>query len=141
MSDQLKLHIKNSLASVTAGNEAASRWLTERGAPAEIEYFANLAIEEFATNVIKYGYDDADEHVIEVSLCLSGGELELTMIDDGGAFNPLEAPEPKLNLPVEDRPVGGLGIHLVRKMADRMEYAREGSKNRLTLHKRSRERK
>jgi anti-sigma regulatory factor (Ser/Thr protein kinase) len=135
MSDQLTLQIKNSFAAVHSANEAAWRWLTERGAPAEIQNFANLAIEEFATNSIKYGYDDTEEHLIEVNLSLSNGELVLTILDDGRAFNPLEAPEPKVSLPVEDRPVGGLGIYLVRKLSDRMQYAREGGKNRLTLRK------
>jgi anti-sigma regulatory factor (Ser/Thr protein kinase) len=135
MSDDLTLQIKNSVASVQSANEAASRWLTERGAPAEIQYFATLAIEEFATNSIKYGYDDPNEHLIEVGISLSGFELMLTIIDDGHAFNPLETPEPKLSVPVEERPVGGLGIYLVRKMSDRMEYSREGNKNRLRLQK------
>lgn len=135
MSDQLRLEIKNSFAAVNSANEAALRWLGERGAPAEIQYYANLAIEEFATNSIKYGYDDTKEHLIEVSLSLSSGKLVLIIIDDGHAFNPLEAPEPKVGLAAEDRPVGGLGIYLVRKMSDQMEYVREGGKNRLTLHK------
>jgi anti-sigma regulatory factor (Ser/Thr protein kinase) len=135
MSDHLTLQIKNSFAAVHSANEAASRWLTERGAPAEIQNFANLAIEEFATNSIKYGYDDTKEHLIEVNLSLSSGELVLVITDDGHAFNPLEAPEPKVNVPVEERPVGGLGIYLARKMSDQMDYAREGGKNRLTLHK------
>jgi len=135
MADQLTLQIKNSFASVHSANEAASRWLIERGVSAQIQNFANLAIEEFATNSIKYGYDDTKEHLIEVSLSLSSGELLLIITDDGHAFNPLAAPEPKVRMPVEDRPVGGLGIYLVRKMSDQMEYAREGGKNRLTLHK------
>ena len=135
MSDRLTLQVKNSLASVQAANEDASRWLEERGVPGEIQYFANLAIEEFATNSIKYGYDDGKEHVIEVSLSLSSGKLALTIVDDGRAFNPLEAAEPNISVPVEDRPIGGLGIFLVRKMADRMDYTREGKKNRVRLQK------
>ena len=135
MSNQLTLQIKNSFAAVHSANESALRWLIERGVRAEVQNFANLAIEEFTTNSIKYGYDDTEEHLIEVNLSLSSDELVLTIVDDGRAFNPLEAPEPKISTPVEDRPVGGLGIYLVRKMSDQMEYAREGGKNRLTLHK------
>jgi anti-sigma regulatory factor (Ser/Thr protein kinase) len=135
MSDQLTLQIKNSFAAVHVANESASRWLTQRGVSAEVQNFANLAIEEFATNSIKYGYDDTQEHLIEVNLSLAKGELVLTIVDDGRAFNPLQAPEPKLSMPVEDRPVGGLGIYLVRKMSDQIRYAREDGKNRLTLHK------
>jgi anti-sigma regulatory factor (Ser/Thr protein kinase) len=133
MCDRLELQITNSLASVRPANEAAARWLADRGVPAETQFFANLAIEEFATNSIKYGFDDAEEHLIEVSLSLSSTELVLTLVDGGQAFNPLEAPEPKLDVPVDDRPIGGLGIYLVRKMADRMEYVREGNRNKLEI--------
>jgi anti-sigma regulatory factor (Ser/Thr protein kinase) len=135
MADQLALEIKNTLESVQSTNETVSRWLAQRKAPAEIQYFANLAIEEFVTNSIKYGYTDANEHLIEVSLSLSADELVVTLTDDGQAFNPLDAPPPDLNLATEERPVGGLGIYLVRKMADRMEYVRTGRKNRLTFRK------
>ena len=135
MTGQLTLHIKNSFDSVHCANDAAGRWLADTGAPAEIQYFANLAIEELATNVIKYGYDNASEHFIEVTLSVSGGDLVLSIADDGRPFNPLEAPDPEVNAALEERPIGGLGIYLVRKMADRMEYVREASKNRITLRK------
>ena len=59
----------------------------------------------------------------------------LTVTDDGHPFDPREVPEPDIQLPVEERPVGGLGIHLLRKMSDRMEYGREGGRNRLCLRK------
>jgi len=135
MENRLTLRVKNRFAEIPAANEAASRWLAERNAPPVADYFANLAIEELLTNSIKYGYDDSAEHVIEVDLQLSAGELVLTVTDDGRAFNPLELPEPDTNLPAEDLPIGGLGIHLLRKMSDRMEYARTDGRNRLTLRK------
>jgi anti-sigma regulatory factor (Ser/Thr protein kinase) len=64
--------------------------------------------------------------------------LEIVVIDDGHEFNPLEFPEPDTNLPVEERPIGGLGIHLLRKMADRLEYRRIDGFNRLALLKHTR---
>ena len=135
MPDQLNLRVKNAFAEIPAANEAASRWLAARQAPPAADYLANLTIEELVTNCVKYGYDDANEHVIEIELSLSPAELVLTVTDDGHPFNPLELPEPDTNLPVEDRAVGGLGIHLLRKMSDRMEYVRTDGKNRLTIHK------
>lgn len=135
MADQFAIQIKNSYAAVHAANETVSRWLSGRGAPAEVQYFANLAIEEFGTNSIKYGYDDLQEHLIDVGLSLSDNQVVLTIVDDGRAFNPLEAPEPNLKLPIDERPIGGLGIYLVRKMCDTIDYAREGNKNKLILRK------
>jgi anti-sigma regulatory factor (Ser/Thr protein kinase) len=135
MSDELILQIKNNLNAVQSANEIASRWLAQRTAPADLEYFANLAIEEIATNCIKYGYDDAKEHVIEAKLALSPNALVVTVSDDGHPFNPLEAPGPDLSVAVEERAIGGLGLHMLRQLSDRMEYAREDGKNRLTLRK------
>ena len=135
MEDCLTLRIKSALAEIPAASEAASRWLADHNAPPAADYFANLTIEELVTNCIKYGYDDSAEHFIEVELKLSAGELVLTVTDDGHPFDPLELPEPDTNLPLEDRLSGGLGIHLLRKMSDRMHYARADGKNRLTLSK------
>jgi anti-sigma regulatory factor (Ser/Thr protein kinase) len=135
MADELTLQVKNTFAAVHTANQAASRWLEERRAATEVQYFANLAIEELATNCIKYGYDDTNEHRIEVRLLFSSGALVMTVTDDGHAFNPLDLPSPDMSLPVDDRPIGGLGIHLLREMADKIEYVRRGGKNRVTLRK------
>ena len=137
MADQLKIQIKNSFVEIPAANESVSNWLAERNASPAIDYLANLAIEELVTNCIKYGYDDANEHIIGIELELAGNELKLTVIDDGHLFNPLELTPPDTNLPVEDRPIGGLGVHLLRKMSDRMEYTRVAGKNHLKLWKRA----
>lgn len=136
MADQFTIQVKNSFAAIPAANEAASGWLADRNASPAIDYLANLAIEELVTNCIKYGYDDADEHTISIELELVGKELKLTVIDDGHLFNPLECVPPDTSLPLEERPVGGLGLHLLRKMSDRMEYNRIQDKNRVTLWKR-----
>jgi len=135
MADELTLQIKTNFAAVHSANEGASRWLADRNAPHDVHYFANLAIEELVTNCIKYGYEDAGEHIIEIKLRISGNELALTVTDDGHPFNPLELPAPDTQLPVQDRPIGGLGIHLLRQMSDRMEYVRADGRNRITLRK------
>ena len=135
MDDVLHVRIKNASAEIPTVSEAASNWLAGRNAPPAADYLANLALEELITNCVKYGYDDDAEHIIEIELGFSDSKLVLTVEDDGHPFNPLDLPEPDTNLPVEDRPIGGLGIHLLRKMSDRMEYTRLENKNRLTLCK------
>ncbi len=59
--------------------------------------------------------------------------------DDAVAFNPLEREAPDLNAPLEDRPIGGLGVHLVRKLMDDVRYERAGARNILTMRKRATE--
>jgi|SRR5215467_6262344 len=135
MADELIFQIKATFAEIPSASETISTWLKERNAPADVQYFANLAIEEFVTNCIKYGYQDDREHVIEIRLQLSESELTLTVVDDGRPFNPLDAPAPDTQLAVEERPIGGLGIYLVRRLSDHMEYLRTDGKNRTTVHK------
>jgi serine/threonine-protein kinase RsbW len=137
VADQLKLTVKSRLAEIPQANQVVSQWLSERHAPHSFDYLANLAIEELVTNCIKYAYDDAAEHLIDIELHLGGREMMLRLIDDGRAFNPVEAASPDTGVAAEHRPIGGLGLHLLRKMCDRMEYARTDGKNRVTLWKRS----
>ena len=123
MADKLTLQIHATFSAIEPANETASQWLTERNAPPQVQYLATLAVEELVTNSIKYGYEDAGDHIIEIKLEIPGNELVLTVTDDGIPFNPLDLPAPDTDLPLEERPIGGLGIHLLRRMSDRMEYS------------------
>jgi serine/threonine-protein kinase RsbW len=96
---------------------------------------SELALEEILANIISYGYADDREHEITVSLDAQPGEVRVDVEDDGRPFNPLESPEPYTGDSLEDRPVGGLGIHLVRALMDGLEYRRQGDRNLLTMKK------
>jgi serine phosphatase RsbU (regulator of sigma subunit)/anti-sigma regulatory factor (Ser/Thr protein kinase) len=96
----------------------------------------NLALDELITNIISYGFDDQGTHEIVLRLSFQEGELTAEVEDEGRAFNPLGAPEPDLTKPIEERQIGGLGIHLARKIMDRLEYRRERGKNILVMKKR-----
>lgn len=135
MSANYRLGVVNNFDALPAAMEALSRWLEERQVSPPAAYLATLALEELVTNCIKYGYDDRAEHVIQVEVGFTSGWMVMVVEDDGHAFNPLQQAEPDTSLPIEDRPIGGLGIHMLRKMSDRMEYVRENGKNRVTLHK------
>jgi anti-sigma regulatory factor (Ser/Thr protein kinase) len=94
-----------------------------------------LVLDELVSNVIKYGYEDDGRHRIHVTVTVAPTLLTVTVDDDGAPFNPLEAPDPDLDLPIDERPVGGLGLFLVRSMADRLEYRREHGRNIVTFAK------
>jgi anti-sigma regulatory factor (Ser/Thr protein kinase) len=102
----------------------------------ETGYALALTLDEVVANVIRHGYDDDAEHIIRVRLWLEGDLLSVQVADDGVAFNPLLAPDPDLTLPIEQRPVGGLGIHIIRTMMDDIDYRRANGQNLLTLRKR-----
>jgi anti-sigma regulatory factor (Ser/Thr protein kinase) len=95
----------------------------------------NLVLDEITINVMRHGHDDDQEHEILIVLALDGRVLTITVEDDGRPFDPLTAPAPDLTLPVEERPLGGLGIHLVRMSVDEMTYRRDGDRNVLTMRK------
>ncbi len=105
--------------------------------PPDLVYQVDLVLEELIVNTVNYGYDDDARHEIEVTLTSDEDVFTVEIIDDGHAFNPLkDAPEPDLDAGIEDRPIGGLGIHLMRVMMDDVHYRREENKNHLTLIKR-----
>jgi anti-sigma regulatory factor (Ser/Thr protein kinase) len=135
MADELALPFKSTLESMGSALETLSTWLADRGVSEEVCYFANLAVEELATNCMKFGYADSHEHTLEAILRLSESGLLLTFTDDGRPFNPLLLPDPDLDPPIDARPTGGLGLFLLRRLSDRMEYTREEGRNRISLYK------
>lgn len=113
--------------------DEAVHFLKERGMANQAVYVANLAIEELATNIINYGYDNTGSHEILLRLDIRPKVLLLLLEDDGHEFNPLAVPEPDVQLPPDQRVPGGLGIHLVRSMVDEIEYQRSAGRNHVTV--------
>ena len=128
--------LANDLAEIARVAEAVEDFCAGHDAPVQAVFQINLAIDEVLTNTISYGYPDGGRHEITVELARQGAEIVIDLIDDAIAFNPLEAPEPDLDAPLEDRRIGGLGVHFVKTMMTGVSYAREGDRNRLTLRKR-----
>jgi len=135
MPERLVLHIKNSLEEIPRATLKVTDYLARQQASPTAIYFASLAIEELVSNCVKYGFDDTEEHLITISVATSEGMLELAFTDDGHAFNPLTFPEPDISVPAHERSIGGLGLHLLRKMADHAAYSRLSEQNLLTLKK------
>jgi len=133
--NHLTLHLKNDLAEIERVGEAVEALCHESVVSAETLYAIKLALDEILTNVISYGYDDGAEHEIAVQLTLADRELYMEITDDARPFNPVEAPTPNVAAPLQDKPLGGLGIHLVRTLMDRLEYKREHERNILIMTK------
>ncbi len=97
---------------------------------------AELALDEFLNNIISYGYLDSEEHRITIDLAVVERALQIKISDNGIPFNPFEQAEPELESSIEEREIGGLGIHLVRNMMDDYTYDRLEECNVVTLSKR-----
>jgi serine/threonine-protein kinase RsbW len=130
------VRVGNTVDAIGPATEQAEAWLRGQQVSDDAMYLVSLAIEELVTNCIKYGYDDEAPHVVDVVLSVDNGALSIEVIDDGRAFNPLETPTPDLSRALENRPIGGLGIHLLRELADEVTYERRNGTNRLVLTKR-----
>lgn len=127
----LKVHTdRGEIGHITAEVET----LAEReGWAPDLSYKVNLALEELVINIMDYGFEGGD-HQIDITLVSEDHRLTIEIVDSGKPFDPLnDAPVPDVNAPIEDRPIGGLGVYLVRSMMDDMQYRREGDRNYLTL--------
>lgn len=106
--------------------------------PSRALYAINLALDEIVTNIVLHGFEDATGQEFEVRLTAAPGAITGEIEDAGTAFNPLDAPAPDLNAPLDERALGGLGVHLVKNLMDKVDYRRDGAKNVLTILKRIR---
>jgi sigma-B regulation protein RsbU (phosphoserine phosphatase) len=117
----------------------AGRWieaiLRSRDVPPATVHECALVVEELVTNVTTHAYGGEPGREARVGLRLLPDEIEIRIEDTGPPFNPLEAPVPDLDAPLAERPVGGLGLVLVRQLVSRWSYAREGSTNVLTFYR------
>lgn len=108
----------------------------DAGIPVESMYRLLLVVEEVVTNAIKYGYANARPGRIAVSLSTSAGVARVEVADDGDPFDPTQAPPPILGTSVEEQPIGGLGLHLIKELSDTVRYRRSDDRNMLTIEKR-----
>lgn len=96
-----------------------------------------LALDELVANVAAHAYPaDAADPFLRLDVSVEDGAVDLTVADGGLAFDPLNAAAPDVTLPVEERPIGGLGIFLVQKLMDSVAYDRVEGQNRVRIVKR-----
>src|SRR5262245_23816818 len=130
---QLLFELLNQFSEVEQAGQALIEFGESNGLSSDDMFSLNLALEEILVNIISYGYEDDKKHIIHVHLSLIEDEFAITVEDDAKEFNPLDAPEPDIDKPIEERPIGGLGIFLVRKMMDELVYKRSDGKNLLSM--------
>ena len=133
MKEVFEIENKIEALSILAGKieELAEKW--ELSMPLIMNL--NLVLEEAVSNVIFYAFNDHQKHLIQISLALENKILTVEIVDDGIPFDPLSQKLPDITLPVEERPIGGLGILLILKIMDQVSYSRQNNQNRLTLVK------
>jgi anti-sigma regulatory factor (Ser/Thr protein kinase) len=132
--ERLHLRIVNDLAELTRVAESIDEFCAGLGA-AGLAFKLNIALEELLTNTISYGYGDDARHEIDIDIAREGETLVAALSDDARQYDPLNAPPPDLDSAIEDRRIGGLGVHLVKTMMDDVAYAYRDGRNHVTLRK------
>ena len=134
---QQVLNIRNDIQSLPLVNEWIEQCCEEAGLGLDWVMKFQLVIEEMVSNVIFYAYDSQQqEAAIELRFTWEAGTVSILLRDWGKPFDPTAKEDPDITLSVEDRPIGGLGIFMVKQLMDEVRYERVGSSNLLTLQKR-----
>lgn len=130
------LTVKNNLSDLGNIVEAIGVLAIKWDLPSKFVHQINLAVEEVISNIIFYAYTDKEEHEIRIVFSLVNNQVLIKVTDDGKYFNILEASnDVDLEANVEDRMIGGLGIHILKQMVDDLDYERNNNMNILKLSK------
>ena len=130
-----QLVLKNAISEIRVLSNSVKEFCKENSLSGEATHDIHLALEEIFSNIVFHGFHDQDEHQIAISLSLRKNTLVLEVKDDGIPFNPLESKTPDLEIPIEERATGGMGIHIARGLVDEIEYFRKQNKNILVMKK------
>ena len=131
--DEMHMELAPRLSAISSLIEVIEEFGENHNIPEAQIYFVNLEIDELMTNYVAYAYSKVRRPRMKVTLRAFADRLVLVIKDSGPPFNPLEAPEADLSSDIDERRVGGVGLHLVRKYADRIDYRCVDEQNILSL--------
>ncbi|MEO8602268.1 MAG: ATP-binding protein [bacterium] len=133
-----EITLRTDLAELARLAAFVEQFADEAALAVAVAFQLNLVLDELVTNSIDYGHAEATRGSATIHLRLErvADVVEVDLIDEGLAFDPRTLPEPNLDAPLAERPIGGLGIHLVRRYVDEFDYRREGGRNHIRLRKR-----
>ncbi len=132
---KLSMVIKNDLTELENLSMQIDKFCNLQGISKRDTFKLNLVVDEVFTNIVSYGFSNQKEHLIRIDIQIIGDELTIRIEDDGMPFDPTAIPENDLGCSVENRPIGGLGLHLINRIMNQLSYSRVGNKNILILTK------
>lgn len=135
MSIEKHIALQNNIAELNTLATAIEEFAEQAKIGMKLQFNLNLALDELVTNIVNYAYDDNKIHDINIILSCDDQHLSASLTDDGKAFNPTEMPPPNLDSDIDERKIGGLGVHFVKTLMDKMEYHRSNGFNHLLLEK------
>ena len=139
MNHKLTFRIKNDLTELGKISQIVEEFNETHRLPLKAVNAVSLALDEILTNIISYGYEEQGDHFIDIRISLQNEQIILEIEDDARQFNPLTVPEADTESAINERPIGGLGVHLVRNMMDEIHYIYKNNKNCLLMKKKIKE--
>ena len=131
-----ELTIAATVKNIEAVTDFVNEQLEALDCPVKAQMQIGIAIDELFGNIAQYAYNpDVGEATVRVEVQQEPLSVVITFIDGGVPYDPLTAAEPDTTLPAEDRPLGGLGIFMVRKTMDEITYRYENGRNILSIRK------
>ena len=135
LNDEMHCKISNELSEINKVIEQFEAFAEKNQLPFALTQKLNIVLDELLNNIISYGFNDEKEHFVEVEIEIRGERLIVSINDDGIPFNPFRNDPPDTMLSIDERNIGGLGIHLVKNLVDEYEYKRQTNRNIITLIK------
>ncbi len=133
-----QITLKPDLAELATLAEQVERFGEQIGLETPLVFQLNLVLDELVTNAVNYGFarSNIENPHITIEMRREGEQLTIELRDNGTPFDPLQVPPPDLEADLQDRQIGGLGLHFVHELMDTIDYQHQHGENRLTLHKR-----
>ena len=135
MNLQRNLTLPNDVETVVQLNEFVEAVCEELEIDMSTTMSLTLAIEEAVVNVMTYAYPEGVSGTVDIEVVADNNTVRFIISDSGKPFDPTAKEEADITLSAEERPIGGLGIHLVRQIMDKLQYERKNGRNILTLSK------
>lgn len=136
MNEWKELKLPATVDNISAVTNFVEHELTERNCPKSAKAQINVAIDEIFGNIAQYAYNPNNgDATVRVEVTDDPIEVILTFMDKGKPYNPLEKADPDVTLSTKERKVGGLGIFIVKKSMDEIDYHYEDGKNVLRIRK------
>jgi serine/threonine-protein kinase RsbW len=129
MVDGIDITLKADDAALPAVESALEAFVEQNELPPRTGYTLALIVEELVTNIVKYGYAGADAGPLQLTVTLADGRVVGTLVDAGAPFDPTATATPDVEAEMDDRHIGGLGVHLVRTMSEDFSYRRDEGHN------------
>ena len=130
----IELSLAPDLSALSVLTQAVEDFGTAHALPEDLQGRLNLVLDELVTNSVSYGLPKVAEPELRLRLAVDRDAVVARLEDNGPAFNPFEeAPEPDTSRELEERAIGGLGVFLVKQLADSSAYERVGGWNRITV--------